>query len=236
MKDIVADGRRIIPMLRMAAPRPARAGSLSGLTLLAVEDSRVAAEGLRQICRAQGARLRRAATLAEAERHLSLYCPDAILIDLGLPDGRGEALVASLARAARRPPAIIAMSGEPDRGAAALACGADAFLAKPVPSAQALTTTVLAHLPHVACAARPVTDPLPQDPLALADDLAVAADLLAEGPDAPLRAYLATFLSGVAQQTGDNVLCNVAEDFGRGADAGLLSRLIADRRAMIDAF
>lgn len=236
MKDFAADRRRIVPMLRMAAPRPSRSGGLSGLTLLAVEDSRVAAEGMRLLCRAQGARLRRAATMAEAERHLSLYCPDAILIDLGLPDGRGEALVARLARAVRRPPAIIAMSGEPDRGADAMACGADAFLVKPVLSAEGLTAAIAANMPLSAGPARPVTDPLPQDPLALADDLAVAADLLADAPDAALRAYLANFLTGIAGQTGDNVLLNVAEDYGRGADAGLLSRLIADRRAMIEAF
>lgn len=236
MKDFAADRRRIVPMLRMAAPRPSRSGGLSGLTLLAVEDSRVAAEGLRLLCRAQGARLRRAATMAEAERHLSLYCPDAILIDLGLPDGRGEALVARLARAARRPPAIIAMSGEPDRGADAMACGADAFLVKPVLSAESLTAVIAANMPLSAGPARPVSDPLPQDPLALADDLAVAADLLADAPDAALRAYLSNFLTGIAGQTGDNVLRNVAEDYGRGADAGLLSRLIADRRAMIEAF
>lgn len=236
MKDLATDRRRIIPMLRMAAPRPARTGGLSGLTLLAVEDSRVAAEGMRLLCRAQGARLRRAANLHEAERHLSLYCPDAILIDLGLPDGRGEALVARLARAARRPPAIIAMSGEAERAAAALACGADGFLPKPILSAESLTAAIMAHLPVTAAPARPVTDPPRQDPLALSDDLAVAADLLADSPDASLRAYLAGFLSGIAGQTGDNVLLNVAEDFGRGADPGLLSRLIADRRAMIDAF
>ncbi|MEY4983700.1 MAG: hypothetical protein RIR62_1966, partial [Pseudomonadota bacterium] len=82
--------------LRPAPRPPARPGALAGLTLLAVEDSRLAADGLRLLCRSQGARLRRAATCAEAGRHLSLYRPDAILIDLGLPDGNGEALVAAL--------------------------------------------------------------------------------------------------------------------------------------------
>lgn len=217
--------------LRHAPHQTERAGALAGLTLLAVEDSRLAADGLRLLCRSQGARLRRAATCTEADRHLSLYRPDAILIDLGLPDGDGALLITRLARLADRPQAIIAMSGDPSRAAAALACGADGFLAKPVMSVGELAEAVLNHLPQTSKAQRPPEVPFDLDPLALADDLAVAADLLEDEPDPDLRGYLSGFLAGIARQSGDSVLLVAAEDFAGGADAGLLARMIADRRA-----
>lgn len=221
------------PAGRAVAARIAAAGPLAGMTLLAVEDSRLAADALRLLCRSQGARLRRAATLAEAQRHLSLYRPDAILVDLGLPDGRGEALVAALARSPQRPPAILALSGDPARGAAALACGADVFLAKPILSAGQLADAVLHHLPYRAGpAAGPLAVPA-VDPLALGDDLALACELLADDPDATTRAYLSAFLCGVARQTGDSVLLAAAEDLAGGADHGLILRLMDDRRAAI---
>jgi CheY-like chemotaxis protein len=222
--------------LRPAPRPPARTGALAGLTLLAVEDSRLAADGLRLLCRSQGARLRRASNFAEAERHLSLYRPDAILIDLGLPDRNGEGLVATLARAAGRPQVIIAMSGDPSRAAAALACGADGFLPKPVMRIEELVQAVLPHLPHHALPLRPVTLPLTLDPLALADDLAVVADLLEDDPDPDLRGYLSGFLAGIARQCGDSVLLGAAEDFANGAETGLLLRLVADRRAALPPF
>eukprot|EP01031_Cornospumella_fuschlensis_P014764 gene14764-18040_t len=66
---------------------------LQGVTILAVEDSRFACEALRLIARRAGARLRRAETMAAARDHLRVYRPDVVLIDLGLPDGRGDALI-----------------------------------------------------------------------------------------------------------------------------------------------
>lgn len=228
---------QIQPVARPAGPtvmaRGMPAGPLAGLTLLAVEDSRVAADALRLLCRSQGGRLRRAASLAEAERHLSLYRPDAILVDLGLPDGRGEALVAALARSPKRPPAILALSGDPARGAAALACGADAFLAKPVLSAECLAEAVLHHLPYPARIVADTGALPPVDPLSVGDDLALACELLADDPDASTRAYLSAFLCGVARQAGDSVLLAAAEDLANGADRGLILRLMDDRRAAI---
>ncbi|MEY4983144.1 MAG: hypothetical protein RIR62_1410, partial [Pseudomonadota bacterium] len=146
------------------------------------------------------------------------------------------ALVAALARAAGRPQAIIAMSGDPSRGQAALACGADGFLAKPVLRIEDLTRAVLHHLPQPTAHLRPVTAPLAYDPLALGDDLTVVSELLEDEPDAELRSYLAGFLAGIARQSGDGVLLGAAEDFARGAETGLLARLVADRRAALPPF
>jgi DNA-binding response OmpR family regulator len=78
-------------------PAPLRYGRpvqpLAGLTILAVEDSRFASEALRLMCLRSDARLRRADSLEQADRHLSVYRPDVVIVDLGLPDGNGADLI-----------------------------------------------------------------------------------------------------------------------------------------------
>ena len=83
---LLATGR---PLRRPTAEHP-----LAGLTVLVVEDSRYACEAMRLLCQHSGARLRRADSLAAAARHLRVYRPDVLIVDLGLPDGPGEALIA----------------------------------------------------------------------------------------------------------------------------------------------
>ncbi|HVG49901.1 MAG TPA: response regulator, partial [Rubellimicrobium sp.] len=87
-------------------PFPTADRPLAGLTVLLVEDSRLASEGMRLLCARSGARLRRADTLGAAERHLRAYRPGAVIVDLHLPDGSGLDLFRSLARARPRIPAI----------------------------------------------------------------------------------------------------------------------------------
>ncbi len=99
---------------------------LQGVTILAVEDSRFACEALRLIARRAGARLRRAETMAAARDHLRVYRPDVVLIDLGLPDGRGDALIRDLAQGPRRPSVVMGTSGSAEGRALALAAGAGA--------------------------------------------------------------------------------------------------------------
>ena len=197
---------------------------LRGVTVLAVEDSRFASEALRLMCQRSGARLRRAESLAAAHAHLRLYRPDVAIVDLGLPDGRGDALIRQLVLAARRPVVILGMSGLASGRSLALAAGADGFLDKPIESLrvfqQALTgvtTAAEADLPA-------------PDRLALRDDLARAADRLAADPDAGTRRYLAGFVQGLARIAQDPALAAAAEEC-RASGAGVegLQRLIAAR-------
>lgn len=205
---------------------------LAGLVVLAVEDSRLAADGLRLLAQALGARLRRAGTRAEADRHLAAYRPDALLVDLGLPDGRGEGLIARLARDARRPAVIIGMSASAGGRDVALACGADGYIDKPILRGTDVAKAILSHLPEQRASVPEIMLDLPApDPCALADDLALAAELLEDEPDRATRAWLSAFLTGIARQSGDAVLESAATAFSGGTGSGLLMRLVEDRRA-----
>jgi CheY-like chemotaxis protein len=194
-----------------------------GLTMLAVEDSRYAAEALRLMCRKLGLRLRRAEDLRNAHLHLRLYRPDVVLVDLGLPDGRGEALVQELVTSPWRPRAVLATSGDPAGRHAALAAGADGFIDKPLENFAAFRAVLARFLPEVAgdlpplaasltLADEPVISP---DLLALRDDLVHAAAVLAEQADADARRYLAGFLGGVARHAHDQALAEAAEAAGQ---------------------
>lgn len=214
----------------MGAPAPlprsfTAIGPLRMPTLMLVEDSRYASEVLRLYARALGLRLRRAADLATAQSHLRLYRPDIVLIDLGLPDGRGEDLIAQIAQGPNRPPLLIATSGEGARAGAALAAGADVFVEKPLPNIVQFRALLVDHfpspLPMLLLPPQPDT-PLP-DRVALHDDLNLAARGLADmaaltdagagiGPDAARAQmqYLAGFLQGVGGCLGDGDLQNAA--------------------------
>ena len=213
---------------------------LQGLTVLAVEDSRYACEALRLMCQRAGARLRRAETLAVARSHLQVYRPDVVIIDLGLPDGRGEVLIADLARSAQRPAAVLGSSGDPMGRTQALRAGADGFMDKPYASLGAFCTVLLAHLPDRNTA--PFDALLPDlcpDPLALHDDLAVAARTLSGDPDAATRHYVTGFLSGIAHHAKDSDLAQAAAFAGAAnTDRGFrhLRDVLADRLATAPAF
>lgn len=173
---------------------------LRGVTILAVEDSRFSSEALRLICRRLGARLRRADSLQMAAAHLRLYRPDVVIVDLGLPDGRGEGLIADLSR--RKPrPAIIAISGDSDGRQSAMDEGADAFLEKPLSGLDDLVGLLRRLFPERAGSV-PAGAASP-DPLALRDDLAHAVDLIDHLPGPEGRAYVESFVHGIAVDSGD---------------------------------
>lgn len=196
---------------------------LLGLTLLLVEDSRFAAEGFRLLSLRSGARMRRAIGLAAARRHLSVYRPTAVLVDLGLPDGSGAQLIGEMARAQPRVHAIFGISGDPDGEAVALAAGADGFIAKPITSLAAFQAAILARLPLERQPPAPRALPsglVSPDLFAFREDLAHALDVLTGAGDAAARRYVTQFLGSVARAAGDGPLLAASEQLASARARG----------------
>ncbi|MBC7738294.1 MAG: response regulator [Candidatus Saccharibacteria bacterium] len=198
-----------------AAPLPLR-----GITVLAVEDSRFASEALRLMCRRLGARLRRAESLHDARAHLRLYRPNVVIVDLGLPDGRGEALIRDIVQNGPAGPVVLGTSADPTGRPFALAAGARGFLDKPLESFAAFHAILIRHLPdHVTQADLPQSDmPVIPDTLALRDDFARAAAMneagIASGTEAETQTYLSGFLTGIARHARDAALAEAAQHAG----------------------
>jgi CheY-like chemotaxis protein len=215
MSDPISD---LIWNRRPTAERP-----LLGQTVLVVEDSRLACEAMRLLCLRSGARIRRADSLRSAARHLSVYRPSIVVVDIGLPDGSGISLLRDLARAQPRVPVLLAISGDDSHREAALSAGADDFLAKPFTSLAAFQAAVLAHLPPEARpqGPRPAAEgTVSPDPIALRDDLSHVAELLAAAPDGPALDYAAQFLGGVATSAHDEALGRAAADLRASRSSG----------------
>lgn len=224
-----ADRLNLLPL-----PRTGAGFALPPRTLLLVEDSRLAAEAVRLLCRRLGIRLRRTESLAGAALHLRVYRPDIALIDLGLPDGSGLSLISALARSMARPQRLVAISGDSRLEDAALDAGADSFLLKPV---------------SIDCQIRALTGAAPPpadddddddlaglrnagaDPLALRDDLALVHDLLDSAADAESLRYAGQFCASIGRSLADPALEQAAETATRTGDRRLLVDALRDRLA-----
>lgn len=182
---------------------------LLGLTVLVIEDSLFACEAMRLLCLRSGARIRRADTLASARRHLAVYRPTVVVIDVGLPDGSGVALISELAEAAPRIDVILGISGDPGAEAKVMAAGADGFIAKPIASLAYFQSLVLSHLPSDQHPPGPRTVPdedIMPDRIAYHDDLTHVADVLGTNENEAEIDYIAQFLGGVARCAQDTDL------------------------------
>jgi len=207
-----------------ADPRPPRDRPLNGHTILAVEDSRFTCDALRLMSLASGARLRRADCLASARRHLAIYRPSVVIVDMGLPDGSGAELICELASQHAHPPTL-AISGDPDQRSAAEAAGCSGFVEKPFGGLGAFQQAVLSTLPADQCPRGPRAlpgggeDAVHPDPLALKEDLSAAAGLLAQSPSAPDElAYAAQFTRALARSANDAELWRGAQALSRALD------------------
>ncbi|MDJ0994855.1 MAG: response regulator [Dinoroseobacter sp.] len=219
----------LAPHLRPTAARP-----LLGVTILLVEDSRYASEGMRLLCLRSGARLRRADCLKSARRHLKTYRPTVAIVDLGLPDGAGVDLIRELASSLPRLPVILGFSGALEGEEAALAAGADGFLAKPLTRLAEFQQAILMHLPdqRVQTGPRPVPDgEVTPDALALQDDLAHVRSLLTSEEDPVAQAYTAQFLHALAVSSSDAALAEAARSLSRDSAPATLTRV----QMLIDA-
>ncbi|MEM6576892.1 MAG: response regulator [Pseudomonadota bacterium] len=209
------------PLFLTKAPTARR--PLLGLTILVVEDSRFACETMRLMCLRSGARIRRADSLKSARRHLKVYRPSAVIIDMGLPDGSGEDLIEELAQATPRIGALIGLSGDPGTETRAMHAGADGFIAKPFDSLVAFQQVILDTLPEDRRPSGPrpvVDDVIHPDPLAYRDDINHVANLLDDPVDGPTIDYVAQFLGGVARSAKDGDLANAAEQLARARAKG----------------
>ena len=176
--------------------------------MLVVEDSRFACEAMRLLCLRSGARIRRADCLRAAERHLQVYRPSVVIVDLGLPDGSGADLITLLDRASPRISVILGTSG--DDGSER---GGDGGRGRWLPGqADHQPQRVSAKHP-CASAGRPPTarvrapsamKPSTPDRIAYRDDMAHIADVLSEGAEDTTIDYVAQFVTAVARSARDD--------------------------------
>ncbi len=187
-------------------PAPTTERPLLGLTVLVVEDSRYACEAMRLLCLRSGARIRRADCIRSARRHLQVYRPSVVVVDMGLPDGNGADLIAELAQAEVEKSVVLATSGDDTLEAEAMAAGAQGFLGKPITSLAVFQQMVLSALP---ADRRPsglriiMDEQVSPDELAYHDDINYAAEILENLPNDKALDYIAQFLQGVARSVED---------------------------------
>lgn len=201
---------------------PTATRPLLGLTVLAVEDSRYSCEAMRLLCLKSGARIRRAGSLEHARRHLTVYRPNVLIVDLGLPDGDGQELIAETAQTPGRIDVILGSSGDPGGKDRSLEAGADGFLEKPIHTLGQFQSTILSHLPpeRQPRGPRALSDEsVDPDPLALKDDFAHAAALISDleeaSTDPALLTYVIQFVGGLARVSGDGGLSDAVARMGQ---------------------
>lgn len=202
---------------------PSAARPLLGLTVLLVEDSRFASEAMRLLCMRSGARIRRADCLQSARRHLQVYRPSVLIVDVGLPDGSGVDLIVEAAQSNPRIGLILGISGDDGMRDACMAAGADGFLEKPLQSLAFFQQQILGHLPpdHLPMAPRAMVDEtIRPDATAFRDDMAHVAELLGTGEDEGVLDYITQFLDGVARLAGDSPLQDASRSLREARAAG----------------
>lgn len=208
-------------------PAPTATRPLLGLTVLVIEDSRFACEAMRLLCLRSGARIRRADCLRSARRHLQVYRPSCVIIDLGLPDGSRLELITELNMVEPRVDVVLGTSGDTEGETLALEAGADGFLRKPINSLAVFQQTVLSSLPadRRPSGLREVPDEIIHpDRMAFHDDMAHIADVLKNPEDESALDYVAQFLSGVARSAQDDGLEKAASALAKARAAGASAR------------
>ncbi|WAS96360.1 response regulator [Nannocystis punicea] len=117
--------------------------------ILLVEDETTVRRSLRTILVDRGFRVVEAETAAEGVQRASEHNPDLVLLDLGLPDRDGIAVVTALRKWSLAPVIVLSARGQEDDKVSALDAGADDYLIKPF-SANELLARIRVALRHVA--------------------------------------------------------------------------------------
>jgi two-component system KDP operon response regulator KdpE len=102
-----------------------------GATVLIVEDDEPARAAIASNLRARGHDVEEAGDVREALRMWDRRRPDLILLDLGLPDLDGQAVILRVRREATTPIIVVSARGREEDRVAALDAGADDYLTKP---------------------------------------------------------------------------------------------------------
>ena len=226
----------------LAAQQPTARRPLLGVTILVVEDSRVAYEAFRLMATKSGARIRRADSITNARRHLAIYRPSVVIVDVGLPDGSGLDLIQNLSLGSPKLDVILGISGDPDQEDAVLKAGADHFLAKPIANLADFQSAILDHLPRdrQPPAPRAVSEEMgAPDRIAFHDALNHAAQVLGNSRSTETLDYITQFLTGVAASVDDTELQRVVSQLkhlrnqGAPTDIGIakLTALVQSRLA-----
>jgi two-component system, OmpR family, KDP operon response regulator KdpE len=104
---------------------------VTGARLLLVEDDEPTRRGIAENLAAHGYAVDEAVDVAEALRRWAVSRPDAILLDLGLPDRDGGVVIRHVRREATTPILVLSARGEERDKVAALEAGADDYVTKP---------------------------------------------------------------------------------------------------------
>jgi CheY-like chemotaxis protein len=126
---------------------------LRGIDVLVVEDNPDTRDLLEFILTQCGARVRTAASAAQALEELDQSLPDVLISDIGMPEEDGYSLIRKVrAREAGRgghlPALALSAWGEPEHRQEALAAGFQIHLAKPAqPEELARAVAILSHAP-----------------------------------------------------------------------------------------
>lgn len=102
-----------------------------GASVLLVEDDGAAREAIAANLRARGHEVVEAVDARDALRAWAARRPDLILLDLGLPDLDGRAVIGRVRSEATTPIVVISARGREEDRVAALDAGADDYLTKP---------------------------------------------------------------------------------------------------------
>ena len=132
--------------------------------VLVVEDEPQMRRFLRASLGAEGYRVLEAWTIADGVRAVTAEHPDAILLDLGLPDGDGLELVRRVREWSSVPVIVVSARGREEEKVAALDAGADDYLPKPFGTKELLARLRVA-LRHSRAAVAPEGPVLEAGPL-----------------------------------------------------------------------
>ncbi len=103
----------------------------SGPLVLVVDDERPIRRFLRAALSTEGYRVQEAGGVADAMAKVAGQRPDAVILDLGLPDGDGRDVILKMREWTNTPVIVLSVRGQEADKVSALDAGADDYLTKP---------------------------------------------------------------------------------------------------------